>query len=147
MLGAGGGLHSSYTMQHSPVPCWGPSCNTLLRPALLLLRPTHAHPVATFPSSSAPPPLPRLLPPPQDPAARLAWWSLQQRLHRADKAAQRAYAEAALACALLGLQLMALGGPDVVQLRLEVLDQDAYCRWVVCSVRSYRLAAVGVRVG
>jgi hypothetical protein len=48
----------------------------------------------------------------------------------AEKRTRRTYTQFTVACLLLGLLLLHLGGPDDVQLQLETLDQDLYSRLI-----------------
>ena len=66
----------------------------------------------------------------QNPAARRAWWSWLERIYQSEKRTKRTYTQFTVACLLLGLLLLHMGGPDDVQLQLETLDQDLYSRLI-----------------
>lgn len=60
-----------------------------------------------------------------------AWWRWQECSWRRERAAAGAFVEFAVSFTVLGALVVAAGGADDVQLRIDTLDQGALCRLTV----------------
>lgn len=67
----------------------------------------------------------------QAPARRKLWWSWTESKAQADKQANRTHLLFAVASAMLGYFIIAVGGADIMQLQLETLDTVPFNRLII----------------